>query len=132
MNRFLRVHELNRENSMLINKKHILSITFVEGKKECCISFKTDKFWDKILVTNEFKELQQELEEFVLVNIRDKKVLVNLDNIIAIYETDEGTFLQTRFGFLYRFDIVTGYPTKNSINEILLKIKMTDKAVEKE
>lgn len=133
MKDFIKVQQIEKDRIILplVNKKSITAI--VESKKQGCeIYFNTQKNKDTILIKEDIEEMRVMLEEFIPVMIDGKKGLVNLDNIMAIYDTAKGTLFQTNFHILSKLGIITGFYVSDPIDKIILKIKMTDKADEKE
>lgn len=133
MRNFIKVQQIEKDRITLplVNKKSITVI--VESKKQGCeIYFNTQKNKDTILIQEDIEEMRVMLEEFIPVMIDGKKGLVNLDNIMAIYDTAKGTLFQCDFHILSKIKIITGFYASDPIDKIILKIKMTEKAVEKE
>lgn len=130
MKDFIKVQEINQKEQILLNKSFITLI--IEGKQESCIAFRRNKFTDKLIVKEEIEYFREQLESFIPVMIKGKKCLVNVDNIIAIYDTKEGAFLQTKLNWLNYFNVVTGYQVQEPIETLLLKINLHEKSNPKE
>ena len=133
MKDFIKVQQIEKDRITLplVNKKSITVI--VESKKQGCeIYFNTQKNKDTILIQEDIEEMRVMLEEFIPVMIDGKKGLVNLDNIMAIYDMAKGTLFQCDFHILSKLGIIRGFYASDPIDQIILKIKMTEKAVEKE
>ncbi len=130
MRNFIKVQEINQEKATFVNKKFITAI--VDIQNGCKVFFNTQKNEDYIIIQESIDEMRVMLEEFIPVMIDGRKGLVNLDNIMAIYDTAKGTLFQCDFHILSKLVIIRGFYASDPIDKIILKIKMTEKAVEKE
>ena len=130
MRNFIKVQEINQEKATFVNKKFITAI--VDIQNGCKVFFNTQKNEDYIIIQESIDEMREKNKDFIPVMIAGKKSIVNLDNIIAISETKKGTLFQTNFHILSKLGIITGFCVSDPIDQIILKIKMTEKAVEKE
>lgn len=130
MRNFIKVQKINQKAQILVNKKFITRI--IEGKQDSCIVFKRNKVNDKLIVKEDIEYFREQLETFIPVMIEGKKCLVNVDNIIAIYDTRKGAFLQTQLNWLNSFNVITGYQVQEPIETLLLKINLHEKSKPKE
>ena len=130
MKDFIKVQKINQKAQILVNKKFITRI--IEGKQDSCIVFKRNKINDKLIVKEDIEYFREQLETFIPVMIEGKKCLVNVDNIIAIYDTRKGAFLQTQLNWLNSFNVITGYQVQEPIETLLLKINLHEKSNPKE
>lgn len=130
MRNFIKVQEINQEKATFVNKKFITAI--VDIKKGCKVFFNTQKNEDYIIIQESIDEMREMNEDFIPVMVAGKKSIVNLDNIIAISESTKGTLFQTNVNILAKLGIITGFYASDPIDQIILKIKMTDKSDEKE
>ncbi len=137
MNRFLRVKEENVIGDTYINKNKIKLI--VENENSCCeVFFFSEDGYSRIVLEENFADLKNQLTGFLEVTLlsnrlrkkKHVKALINLDNILSIVEFKNGTIFRTRIPFSKK--LFCGVLTEESFSTILFKIKMTDKAVEKE
>lgn len=130
MRNFIKIQEINQEKATFVNKKFITAI--VDIKNGCKVFFNTQKNEDYIIIQESIDEMREMNEDFIPVMVAGKKSIVNIDNIIAISESTKGTLFQTNVNILSKLGIITGFYASDPIDQIILKIKMTDKADEKE
>ncbi len=130
MRNFIKVQEINQEKATFVNKKFITAI--VDIKNGCKVFFNTQKNEDYIIIQESIDEMREMNEDFIPVMVAGKKSIVNIDNIIAISESTKGALFQTNVNILSKLGIITGFYASDPIDKIILKIKMTEKAVEKE
>lgn len=130
MRNFIKVQEINQEKATFVNKKFITAI--VDIKNGCKVFFNTQKNEDYIIIQESIDEMREMNEDFIPVMVAGKKSIVNIDNIIAISESTKGALFQTNVNILSKLGIITGFYVSDPIDQIILKIKMTEKAVEKE
>ena len=130
MRNFIKIQEINQEKATFVNKKFITAI--VDIKNGCKVFFNTQKNEDYIIIQESIDEMREMNEDFIPVMVAGKKSIVNIDNIIAISESTKGALFQTNVNILSKLGIITGFYASDPIDQIILKIKMTDKADEKE